>query len=78
MIKFILGLVMAVALLATIGTAKAHAERVESGDNGKSWFTLKGEKLSALEAYRQSGKFLQCSVVEVVINEKTGKPSIKK
>lgn len=59
----------------------ASALKIDNGDNKNVYFSEDGKRLDPLEAYKeamQDRKVLQCSYVEAVGNQKTGKVALKK
>lgn len=70
-----------ILILAMLFSVVSQAARIDTGDNKNVYFDESGKKLDALEAFKEAmadKKILQCSYVEAVGNQRTGKVNLKK
>ncbi len=74
------------ATLATLamlyaGYSNAHAMQLDSGDNKHIYLASDGKQINAIEAFKEAMAdkvVMDCSQVEAVGNQRTGKVTLKK
>lgn len=79
----LLKIASALATLAMLyaGYSNAHAMQLDSGDNKHIYLSADGTQINAIEAFKQAmadKAVLDCTPVEAVGNQRTGKVTLKK